>query len=221
MYKRVLQRGIFALLLGAAALLPLTSHAATAVVATCPPTETLRTWLLSQPRVVGEHFGTSLAIADFNRDGFGELAVGAPGDLVGGVRSGRVYVYAGSPAGPGLVPRAVDRLGPGTGDEYGAALATGDVNHDGYPDLVVGAPGAQATGAINVFLGGTTGLAARLAGTEAAAPSPGRPLRRPASPSATSTTTGTATSPSARPAGTTGPARYSSSTALNPLRTAG
>ncbi len=144
-----------------------------------------------------------------------------PATCVGGVRSGRVYVYAGSPAGPGLVPRAVDRLGPGTGDEYGAALATGDVNHDGYPDLVVGAPGAQATGAINVFLGGTTGLAARLAGTEAAAPSPGRPLRRPASPSATSTTTGTATSPSARPAGTTGPARYSSSTALKPLRTAG
>src|SRR5690349_10522639 len=168
MHKRVLQRAIFALLLGAAALLPLTtSHAATAVVATCPPTETLRTWLLSQPRVVGERFGTSLAIADFNRDGFGDLVVGAPGDLVGGRIGGRVYVYAGSPTGPGLFPRAIDRLSPGTGDAYGAALATGDVNHDGYPDLVVGAPGAQSTGAINVFLGGKTGLAARLAGGSA------------------------------------------------------
>jgi len=169
MYKRVLQRGIFTLLLGASALVPLTSHAAPAVIATCPPTETLRTWLLSQPRVVGEHFGTSLAIADFNRDGAGELVVGAPGDL----RGGRVYVYAGSPGGPGLVPRAVDRLSPGDGDDFGAALATGDVNHDGYPDLVVGAPGAQETGAINVFLGGKSGLAVRMAGTEAAAPAPG------------------------------------------------
>src|SRR4051794_23834841 len=169
MHKRVLQRAIFTLLLGASALLPLTSHAAPAVVATCPPTESLRTWLLSQPRVVGEHFGTSLAIADFNRDGAGDLAVGAPGDLHGG----RVYVYAGSPAGPGLFPRAVEQLSPGGRDEYGAALATGDINHDGYPDLVVGAPGAQRTGTINVFLGGKTGLATRMAGAEAAAPAPG------------------------------------------------
>src|SRR6185437_13926750 len=154
MYKRVLQRGIFTLLLGASALVPLTSHAAPAVIATCPPTETLRTWLLSQPHVLGEHFGTSLAIADFNRDGAAELVVGAPGDLAGG----RVFIYAGSPAGPGLVPRPVDRLQPRSGDQYGAALATGDINHDGYPDLVVGAPGAQQTGAINVFLGGQTGL---------------------------------------------------------------
>ncbi len=172
MYKRVLQRGLFTLLLGASALLPLTSQAAPAVVANCPPVETLRTWLLSQPHIVGEHFGTSLAIADFNRDGAGELVVGAPDDLSGGVRSGQVYVYAGAPGGPGLVPRPVDRLSPGGGDEYGTALATGDVNHDGYPDLVVGAPGAATTGTINVFLGGRTGLAARAAGAEAGVVAP-------------------------------------------------
>src|SRR5689334_16573177 len=176
MYKRVLQRGIFALLLGASALLPLTSHAAPAVLATCPPTETLRTWLLSQPHIVGEHFGSSLAIADFNLDGAADLVVGAPGDLAngsaGGVRSGQVFVYAGSPTGPGLVPRAIDRLQPASGDEYGTALATGDLNHDGYPDLVVGAPGAQQTGAINVFLGGKAGLAVRLAGASGTSAAP-------------------------------------------------
>jgi hypothetical protein len=167
MHKRMLQSGLAALLLGGAALLPLTSHAATVTAAaTCPPVASFQRWLLSRPHIVDEHFGAALAIADFNHDGAGDLVVGAPQDLSGRARSGRVYLYAGSAAGPGAVPRPLDEGTPGGGDDFGAALATGDVNKDGYPDLVIGAPGR---GTVTLFTGGPSGPVRRSSASAAAA----------------------------------------------------
>ncbi|MEO7795331.1 MAG: FG-GAP repeat protein, partial [Thermoanaerobaculia bacterium] len=40
-----------------------------------------------------EHFGWALASGDFNDDGFADLAVGVPGNRVGGVATGGVQVY--------------------------------------------------------------------------------------------------------------------------------
>ena len=47
---------------------------------------------------------------------------------------GKVYVYHGSPAGPGDTP-AWSRSGDAAGDLYGYPYTAGDVNGDGYDDL--------------------------------------------------------------------------------------
>ena len=44
------------------------------------------------------------------------------------------------------------------GDEFGAELASGDLDGDGYDDLVVGAPSDGGVGTIFVFPGSATGL---------------------------------------------------------------
>jgi hypothetical protein len=92
----------------------------------------------------GDRFGETLAAHDLNGDGTRDLLVGAPGAAAG---TGRVYAYAGEVGGPLLY--ALN--GEAAGDGFGGALAVGDVNGDGLPDLVVGAPGA-ASGAGRVYL---------------------------------------------------------------------
>lgn len=51
---------------------------------------------------------------------------------------------------------------PEAGDHFGAAVAVGDVNGDGWSDLIVGTPDddrvAPDTGSVQVLLGGPTGL---------------------------------------------------------------
>jgi hypothetical protein len=145
MHIRMLHRGLAAALLGGAALVPATGHAnpvtVEPVVAAAPApcaNGSEQHWLLSQPRVLGERFGASLAIGAYN--GNARLAVGAP-------HEGAVYVYD---HGLDAAPTA---LGP-KGDGFGTALATGDVNRDGFADLVAGGAGQVA-----LYLGGPTGLA--------------------------------------------------------------
>ena len=47
------------------------------------------------PAVVGTEFGTSVAVGDFNNDGYDDAAIGAPAEYFGWY-SGMVYVYAGN-----------------------------------------------------------------------------------------------------------------------------
>jgi hypothetical protein len=75
---------------------------------------------------------------------------------------GRIYVYLGGPAGIPVTP-ATEVEGPGTFAFGGEAASAGDVNGDGYSDLVFGAFGdghtASVTGNAFVYLGGASGLA--------------------------------------------------------------
>jgi hypothetical protein len=104
----------------------------------------------------GDQFGAALAVGDFNDDGFGDLAVGAPGENVGAtVDAGAVNVLFGSPAGL-TTSQTLLQDNPETGDQFGAALAVGDFNDVGEVDLVVGAPGEDVgatadAGAANLF----------------------------------------------------------------------
>ncbi|MFI8188649.1 FG-GAP-like repeat-containing protein [Streptomyces sp. NPDC085946] len=115
------------------------------------------------------------AIADINRDGYGDLVLGDPQDPFeykpGGHKGGRITVWYGGPAGPDPAqqPTVVhqDTTGvPGaaeTDDLFGSRIDTGDVNGDGYADVLVGAPGedvgtARDAGSVTVLYGSAAGL---------------------------------------------------------------
>jgi hypothetical protein len=87
---------------------------------------------------------------DVDGDGYADLV---------SERAGTVFVFRGSAAG--IVRAPLVRLEPPVaGEAFGASIAgAGDVNGDGYADLVVGAPGVTATdnGRAYLYFGGPDG----------------------------------------------------------------
>jgi hypothetical protein len=82
----------------------------------------------------GQGLGVVAAIGDVNGDGQVDLALGSPDDALG---RGRVKLISGAD-GSTLFSVA----GAQAGERFGAALAcAGDVNGDGRPDIIAGAPG--------------------------------------------------------------------------------
>ncbi len=119
-----------------------------------------------------DYFGAALAAGDFDGDGFDQLVVGVPGEDLESVpaeAAGAVVVLEAASAFEGnqlwtqedLAPEHADPF-----DRFGEALATGDFNGDGLPDLAIGVPGESlssliAAGVVHVLYGEAgTGLVA-------------------------------------------------------------
>ena len=118
--------------------------------------------------------GRALAIGDFDCDGFGDLAIGMPGDEAGGdSEAGRVLVLYGSHGGPvteahSLLSQDTPGIQDATGamDHFGESLAAGDFDGDACDDLAIGAPGESLegegviveAGGVHVLYGSVLGL---------------------------------------------------------------
>ena len=120
---------------------------------------------------VGDMFGSSQIAADFNGDGFDDLAIGAWREDVGfTLDAGAVTVGYGSFFGitdVGSQYWTEDDIGGGNiafdSDYFGSTLAAGDFDGDGYDDLAIGAFGddlgfVQDAGEVNVLHGSFFGL---------------------------------------------------------------
>lgn len=108
-------------------------------------------------------FGTSVASAgDLNGDGYSDLIVGSPGYSYMQSKIGRFTIIPGNypgANGPGTVTGWV-AAGAYTMDQMGTSVSgAGDVNGDGFSDIIVGIPGydapaAQDAGRIRTYFGG-------------------------------------------------------------------
>ncbi|HEY2793865.1 MAG TPA: hypothetical protein VGJ28_15985, partial [Micromonosporaceae bacterium] len=121
-----------------------------------------------------DHFGTSLAIGDFNGNGRDDLAVGVPGEgVVSPEGDGQVNVLMGS-SGVGLTSAGQKAWNQNTsgisgtpepGDQFGAALTAIRVRSGSRADLVIGVAGeglgtVARAGEIQLIPGSSAGLTA-------------------------------------------------------------
>jgi hypothetical protein len=121
----------------------------------------------------GDRYGQAVAAGDFDGDGYGDLAIGMPGKNIGSItNAGSVNILYGSAnrltttgsqiwtqGSNGLIGSAEKN------DGFGAALATGDLNGDGFADLAVNSDGETVSGnvragSVTIIYGASGGLAA-------------------------------------------------------------
>ena len=105
----------------------------------------------------GSGFGKCVSYAgDFNNDGYDDFIIGAYCDNTYGIHTGRAYIYFGGPF-MGTIPE-ITLTGEAEFNNFGTSIAyAGDVNNDGFSDVIIGAPGyevdEQNAGRVYVYYG--------------------------------------------------------------------
>jgi UDP-3-O-[3-hydroxymyristoyl] glucosamine N-acyltransferase len=115
------------------------------------------------PGGANSELGKAVAwVGDINADSYADFVIGAPDYNGGQASEGRIWIYYGNPTPPTTAAQFIE--GNTTNAQFGKALSgAGDVNGDGYSDLLVGAPninlGHVGEGVARLFLGGGAGVA--------------------------------------------------------------
>ncbi|MCK6529773.1 hypothetical protein L6R50_20190 [Myxococcota bacterium] len=99
--------------------------------------------------VASTSVGTAVAaVGDVDGDGYGDLLVGSPYNDGGGTNAGKAYLVLGPvEASASLATAHASFRGERSGDSAGwSVAAAGDVDCDGYADLLIGAPDSDGAG---------------------------------------------------------------------------
>ncbi|MCJ7489550.1 MAG: FG-GAP-like repeat-containing protein [Thermoplasmata archaeon] len=118
---------------------------------------------IAEGNQVDAGFGWSAASAgDVNNDGYDDVVVGAPSYDNGEMSEGRAYLYLGSASGLSATPSWTAESGQAAAGFGGSVASAGDVNNDGFDDVVVGAAGYDNgetdEGRAFLYLGSASGL---------------------------------------------------------------
>ncbi len=143
-----------------------TKHAAYPI--TIDPLSTTPNSTLDDANQAGAQFGCSVASAgDVNGDGYSDVIIGAyQFDDAANTNEGRAFVYHGSSTGLSASPNNTPDDANQVGAQFGCSVASaGDVNGDGYSDVIIGAQGYtdganSFEGRAYVYHGSASGLAA-------------------------------------------------------------
>ncbi|MCP4130834.1 MAG: hypothetical protein GY754_07615, partial [bacterium] len=131
---------------------------------TVDPVATSPEWT-AESNQASAYFGCSVGTAgDVNNDGYADVIVGADNYDNGESDEGRAFVYHGSASGLSAAPDWTAESNQ-AGASFGISVGTaGDVNNDGYADVIVGAErydnGETDEGRAYVYHGSASGLSA-------------------------------------------------------------
>ncbi|WP_439585578.1 FG-GAP-like repeat-containing protein [Dyadobacter bucti] len=118
------------------------------------------------------HFGASVATSgDINGDGFGDLIIGAPWFDSGEQNEGCAFLYLGFASGINLNQQFKFESNQENALMGYSVACAGDVNGDGYSDLIIGVPNYDSSqsedeGSAFLYLGSKVGIQSGMAATD-------------------------------------------------------
>jgi len=116
-------------------------------------------WVTTGTQQLGQ-YGIVSPAGDLNGDGFDDIAVGST-PWPTSTLPGKVDIYYGSTSGLSLTPD-LTITGSQAGAQFGSVMSAGDVNADGFDDLLVGAAafdnGNSNEGKVFLYYGSSSGL---------------------------------------------------------------